>query len=74
MTFRNKLKSIRGLRVKLPEGSGVVREYYEDTDRVLITLDAGTNYTTENKGIVITFISDGYDTIVMEVSQFERFN
>lgn len=76
MTFRDLLKKINGLQIKYNNGTARVIEVYWDTDRVLIQLDVGVNYTRESRygNRQVSFVSDGYDQIIVDVSELEKIN
>lgn len=76
MTFIDLLKRIRGLHCKYNNGMCRVMEVYWETERAMIHLDAGVEYTMvdEYAPMTLTFISDGHDKIIVPLDELIRFN
>lgn len=74
MDLMDLLKKVRGLEVKWNNGTARVLEVYWETERALIQISEGTNYTADAGGMQLGFISDGYDKIVVDVDEICRQN
>lgn len=74
-TFRQKLEVIRGLPVNLPNGgSGRVMATYWETETCLVRVNKGEGYDLDFGHMLMSFVSDGTDQIVLPISELERVN
>lgn len=74
MTFRDRVQSISGLRILLPGGTGRILAYYAESQRVLISLDEGTEYEVGMGYMTMHMTSDGHDQIILDISELEKLN
>ena len=67
MDFINKIKRTRGLTCFYNKAICEVLSYYEDQNRVMIRITKGESYVVNHNGICLEYVSDGSDTIVVDV-------
>ena len=74
MNLADKIKKIKGLRIKYANGQAQVLEHY-DNDTIMVRLDKGVKFTAlEGDPLAFVLESDGTDIIIVKLEEILRYN